>query len=46
MILRPPCWLSVPSTASTRPVSTPVMWVRPSQMTVTRSAPPRAQPAA
>ena len=40
MILRPPCWLSVPSTASARPVSMPVMWVRPSQMTVTRSAPP------
>ena len=40
MILRPPCWLSIPSTASTRPGSMPVMRLRPSQMTVIRSAPP------
>src|SRR4249919_3670229 len=40
MIQRPPCWLSVPSTASTRPGSMPVMRVRPSQMIVIWSAPP------
>src|SRR5205814_1960410 len=43
MILRPRCWLSVPSTASARPGSMPAMRVRPSQMTVIRSALERVQ---
>src|SRR5215475_15275164 len=40
MIVRPRCWLSVPSTASARPGSMPAMWLRPSQMTVIASVPP------